>query len=110
MAIRPPAMMITRPQTASTSDMMWVDRRIVCRLAQLFDQAANLANLDRIETGGRLVEDQDVGIMNHGLGQTDALPESSRQVAQDAVFDVRQSAPRNDLTDGQPAPANGAHP
>ena len=30
-AIRPWAMMMTRPQTASTSDMMWVESRIVCR-------------------------------------------------------------------------------
>ncbi len=82
-AIRPPAMMITRPQTASTSDMMWVDRRIVCRSAQLSDQVADLANLDRIETGSRLVEDQDVGIVDHRLGQTDALAKPSRQVAQD---------------------------
>src|SRR5208283_1670886 len=42
-----------------------------------------------------------------GLGQTDALPEPSRQVAQDAVFDVRQPAPRDDLADGEPAPGTG---
>ena len=57
-------------------------------IAQLADQGANLADLDRVEARGRLVEDQDVGVVDQRLGQADPLPEAPREVAEQAPFDV----------------------
>ena len=76
-------------------------------VAQLADQGADLADLDRVEAGGRLVEDQDVGVVDHRLGQPDPLAKASREVAEDPVLDVRQPAPGDHLADRPPAPRAG---
>ena len=57
-------------------------------VAQLADQVADLADLDRVEPGGRLVEDQDVGVVDQRLGQADPLAEPSREVAEDPALDL----------------------
>ena len=69
-------MMITR--AADRLDLGHDVRREQDRvpLAQLADQGADLADLDRVEPGRRLVEDQDVGVVDHRLGQPDALADS----------------------------------
>ena len=77
-------------------------------VSQLPDQVADLADLDRIEPGGRLVEDQDVGIVNHRLGQAHALAKPARKVAEDPVLDLGQAAPRDHLADRQP-PLRASH-
>ncbi len=68
-------------------------------VAQFADQRADLANLNRIETGGRFVEDQDVRIVNHRFGQADALAIPFGKMAEDAVFDVNEPATVQDLAD-----------
>ena len=42
--------------------------------AELANQLAGLDALLRVEAGGRLVEDEDVGVVDDGLGEPDALP------------------------------------
>ena len=46
----------------------------------------------RIETGGRLVQDQDVGIVNDRLGQADALPVAFGKLADQRLPDVGDGA------------------
>ena len=50
-------------------------------LAQLADRLADLANLVRVEPGGRLVEDQHVGLVQQHLGHADALPIAPGELA-----------------------------
>jgi len=51
--MRPVEMMMTRSQMASTSERMCVDSRIVWFSPKLLEQGEGLANLHRIEAGGR---------------------------------------------------------
>ena len=48
---------------------------------QAADQVAGLDDLLGVEAGGRLVQDQDVGVVDERLGQPDALPVALRQLA-----------------------------
>jgi len=51
-----------------------------CQLSfrfELHDQLDNLTGCDRVETGGRLVEKQDVGIERQGAGQSHTLLHSA---------------------------------
>ena len=50
-------------------------------LPQLLEQGQRFANLLRIEASGRLIENQDRRIMDHGVGQTNALAIALRQRA-----------------------------
>jgi len=52
-------MMMTRSQTASTSERMCVESRTVCPTGQLANRVERLADLQRVEAGGRSAEDQD---------------------------------------------------
>jgi hypothetical protein len=49
------------------------------RLGHAADQLANLVLLVRIEAVGRLVEDQDIGVVHDRLGEADAPPIPFRQ-------------------------------
>ena len=85
------------------------DDRVVAR--QLLDQATSLDDLLGVETGGRLVEDQHLGVVNQRLRQTHALPVALRQLAarttshvadpgsRHHLFDPRRALPRRDALD-----------
>ena len=66
-------MMTTRWQVWLTSGRMCVlqDDRVIA--AQLLDQPAGLDDLFRVESGGWLVEDQHVRVVEQRLGKADAL-------------------------------------
>ena len=101
-------MMITRPQTASTSERMWVDKQNRVPLAQLSDQVSNLADLERVQAGRRLVQDQDLGVVQHRLRQADPLTESARKLADDPVLDLAKLTPADHLAD-RPAPVRSGN-
>ena len=79
-------------------------------LAQLADQVADLADLDRVEPGRRLVEDQDLRVVHHRLGQADPLAESPRKLADDALLDLAELASAHDLGDRPPPLALAVRP
>ena len=56
---RPRAMTITRSQSASTSERMWLEKRTVRVAAEAAHQLADLDDLPRVEADRRLVEDED---------------------------------------------------
>ncbi len=64
-------------------------------LAQLADQGADLADLDRVEPGGRFVENQDLGLVHHCLGQADPLTEPLGKLAEHPVLNLAQVAARD---------------
>ena len=63
------------------------------------EQLADLDDLLGIETAGRLVEDQDVGVVDDGLGDADALAVAFGQLADQLVADVAERAAADDLVD-----------
>ena len=56
-------------------------------------QLAGLDDLLGVEAGGGLVEDQDVGVVDDGLGEADALPVAFGELADQLVADVAEGAP-----------------
>ena len=78
---RPLLMMTTRWQVCDDlgKDVRAEDDRVIA--GQAPDEIARLDDLLRIEAGGRLVEDQDFGVVNERLRQADALPVALRQLA-----------------------------
>ena len=62
------------------------------RAGQFFDQGSNLDDLLRVESDGRLVQDQHRRIMNNRLGQPDPLPKAFGQLAGQPVDDLGQPA------------------
>ncbi len=63
------------------------------------DQVAGIDGLLRIETGGRLVEDQNIGVMDDGLGEPYALAVTFGQLADKLVLHVGDVAALADLVD-----------
>ena len=57
-------------------------------LAELADQRPGLTPLPRVEALGGLVEDHDVGFVDHRLGDAHPLPEALGELADDAIGDV----------------------
>ena len=62
------------------------------RAGQFFDQGANLDDLLRVESDGRLVQDQHRRIVNNRLGQPDPLPKALGQLPGQSVDDLGQPA------------------
>ena len=60
--------------------------------ADLLDERPDLDDLVRVEAARRLVEDEDVGIVQHRLREADALPEALRQLADQLAGDVAEAA------------------
>ena len=81
-------------------------------LTQVADQRADLEDLDRVQARCGLVEDQDRRIVQHRLGQAHPLPESPRELADDPVLDLVESASADDLGDRplQPRPRHVLEP
>ena len=74
----PLLMIMTFLQTASTSGRMCVLRMMVCSPDRLLINSRVSLNLFRIQARRGFVENQDIGIMNDRLRQTDALPVALR--------------------------------
>ena len=60
--------------------------------AQAPDQLADLDDLVGIEAGGGLVEDEDPGVVQHGLGEARALPEALGQLVDAPVHHAGEAA------------------
>ena len=58
--------------------------------AQLLDQRAHLADLARVQADRRLVEDDHRRVVEHGLGDADALPQPLRESADQLVGTVAE--------------------
>ena len=89
---RPLLMMTTRWQVCDDlgQDVRAQDDRVIA--GELLDQLARLDDLLRVEAGGRLVEDQHVGVVDQRLREADALPVALRQLAAQAVAPCRRCA------------------
>ena len=80
---------------------MCVDSKDGVLLAQLADQLARLADLRRIESGRRLVEDQHRrDRRSSSVGQADALAIALRQRADELPAHVAEPAALHDAIDG----------
>ena len=73
------------------------------------DEAANLDALVRIESLGRLVEDEDLRLREDGLREADALPITLRELVDRAVVDGFDAGLRDDIVRAR-ADLAGAHP
>ena len=78
---RPLLMMTTRWQVCDDlgQDVRAEDDRVIA--GELLDQLARFDDLLRVEAGGRLVEDQHVGVVDERLGEADALLVAFRELA-----------------------------
>src|SRR5262249_44919283 len=70
---------------------------------QTRDQSADLADLDRIEADGRLVEDQHGRVVHDRLRQADALPIALGEIADDSPPRLDQPAALDRAIDGRGA-------
>ena len=85
---RPLLMMTTRWQVCETSGRMCVLRMMVWSPASSLISWRVSMICFGIEAGGRLVEDQHVGVVDERLRQADALPVALRQLGAEAVRHV----------------------
>ena len=85
-------------------------RMMVWSPARLADQLPRLDDLLRVEAGGRLVEDQDVGIVDQRLRQADALPIALRELAAVPLGHVVDARAAHDVVDPRLALGRGDRP
>ena len=76
-------------------------------VAQLEDQVVEAARADRVEPGGRLVEEQDLGVERHRAGEPGALLHAAADLGGGVVLEAREpdqrELQRGDLADlGRP--------
>ena len=92
-------MMMTRSQECSTSrqDVGAENDGVVA--GQRLEQVADFDDLLRVETGGGLVQDQHVGIVDDRLRQADALPVALGELADQLVPHVADGAALDHLVD-----------
>ncbi len=69
-------------------DVRAQDDRVIAGRGELLDELARLDDLLRVEAGGRLVENQHVGVVNQRLREADALLVALRQLAALAIRHV----------------------
>ena len=67
--------------------------------AEIANEVADESDLVRIETDGRLVENEEVGLVHHGIGKADALAVAFRETADDFFSHVRQTAKFQNIAD-----------
>ncbi len=92
-------MMMTRLQIISTSERMWVEMSTVWDSAEVADELADLADLVRVEAVGGLVEDEQFGIVDEGIGQADALAVAFREGLDHLAAHAVEAAGVDDLAD-----------
>ena len=84
--------MTTRSQTSSTSESKWLLKiTVLPRPGQRQDQVLDFAAADGVQAGGRLVEDNQFGIVDQGLGQADAALHALGEFADHAGADGAQA-------------------
>jgi hypothetical protein len=66
---------------------------------ELLEQVAYFDDLLGVESAGRLVEDEDVGIVDDRLGEADALPVSFGKLADQLLADVGDRTTADDVVD-----------
>ena len=69
---------------------MWRREEHGALASQLLDDAPHLDDLRRVEPDGRLVQDQDLRLVEQRLRQPEALAQSLGQVADEAVGTIDQ--------------------
>ena len=80
---RPPRSTATRSQSVSASERMWVENSTVLpRLAQVEDQVAHEAPSDRVEARHRLVEQNQLRVVDERLGEPSPLQHALREAPQ----------------------------
>ena len=104
----PLLMMTTPPHTMDTSGRMCVERMTVWLPASDLMRAADLGDLPGVEPDGRLVEDQDLGVVHDGLGQAHPLAVALGEGADEPILHVGDEAALHHL--GHPGPALGPGP
>ena len=67
---------------------------------QVVEQVQDLVAQARVDAGGRLVHEQQLGLAEQRAGDEDALLLAARQLADVAVAEVLDVQPREDLADG----------
>ena len=88
---RPPSSTTTRSHSAATSSVWWVEMTTVDGLPGPAEHVAQPAALGRVQAGGRLVEDQQVRIAEHGLGEHHPASLATGQRADPLGGDVGQA-------------------
>lgn len=84
-------MMTTRSAMASTSCRMWVEKSTVLVAARSLIRPADFLDLVRVQARGRLVQDDDLGIVDQGLGQGRALAVAHGQLSDGPAVHGRQA-------------------
>ena len=92
--------MITRPQTDFDLGQNVRRQQNRVSLAQLADQGPDFPDLKRVQPGGRLVQDEDFGVVHHGFGQADPLAKPARELADDPILDLPELTTAHHLADG----------
>ena len=84
----------TRSQVRSISESRCELRRIVLpALRLLLEEVADLAAADRVDAVGRLVEEQDLRIVDQRRGEAEALRHALRELLDPHVLPLRQAHP-----------------
>ena len=97
----------TRSQIATSESRSWVTMttvrpRLCCRPA---DQPVEVGGADRVEAGGRLVEEQDLRVEGQGAGEPGALAHAAGQLGRIFVAGVDRQADQRELEAGRSAAA-----
>ena len=71
---------------------MWVESKMVCCLPRFLNQLAHLPNLVWIKTDGRLIENEQIGLVQKRIGQTDPLAITFRKRADQFFLHLFQAA------------------
>ena len=84
-----------RVASRSTSARMWLDMNTVdaAPLRELAEELADLDDAGRVESVGRLVEDQQLGLVEEGAGEGEPLEVAERQGAGSAVGVLAETEP-----------------
>ena len=75
---RPPSMIAIRLHSSRTSSTMWVERITTTFCADLAEQVVEAVALLRVEAGGRLVDDEELGLAEQRLRDAEALAHAAR--------------------------------
>ena len=94
----------TRPHTCSTSGMRWLESKTCAPAAQSLDEDSHLCHALRIESAGRLVQDQHVGILEQRRGHAEALLHTLRVRVEPIIGPVVEPGTSSRTASMRPAP------
>ena len=102
---RPPEMIPTRSASWSASSRYWVVRKtVVPSLVQLADLLPDRLAAHGVEAGGRLVEEQHLGLVDERRGQVEPAPHAAR-IGADATVGGRSSPTRSSSQSARRSPS-----